>query len=99
MATGKGRRNVKDRGVALDGGDIDYGTDGFIGSAVSALSEAALKLRLASFALDDERQEWNEGTFEPFDVGAVTGALDLLATQVEALTTQTRRIRKRVREV
>jgi hypothetical protein len=93
------RRNVKDRGVALDGGDIDYGTEGFVGAAVQLLSDAALKLRLAAFALDDEQEEWTEGTFEPFEAGMVTGALDLLALQVEGMATQARRLRKRVREV
>lgn len=93
------RRNVKDRGVALDGGVIDYGTEGFMGAAVRSLSDAALKLRLAAFALDDEQEEWTDGTFEPFDVGMVAGALDLLATQVEGMATQARRLRKRVHEV
>ena len=79
----------------------DYDADKEFGAAIKALSEAAWRLRCASYAVDELIASLPPGTSipSPYEGGAVVATTDLLVDQIEALGTQTRRLRKRARNI
>lgn len=81
--------------------------DGRLRDAIKALHEAAWHLRVASYSLEEECAGLPSGLpsadslayRRALELGACMASADTLAAQVEAIGTQTRRLRKRAREI
>ena len=82
-------------------GSEQYDADKQFGAAIKALQEAAWRLRLASNAVDELMASLPPGTSipSPYEGGAVVATADVLTDQIDALSTQTRRLRKRARNI
>ncbi len=82
---------------------FELDADGEFGEAIKALKEAAWRLHMASYQLEEEYARLPPPTSRPMELGMEVGACvalaGLLGAQVEAIGTQTRRLRKRAREI
>jgi hypothetical protein len=84
------------RGAASRG---DLSADREFAAAVKALSEAAWLLRVASCDLEQERQGSAQLSVDHAEqVGVCLGMAHVLAAQIDAIGTQTRRLRKQAHE-
>ena len=88
------------------GSEGEYDADRELGEAMKALREAAWRLRIASYALEERFRGRGSLAFPEVyrgellqDVGASIAIADLLATQIDAIGAQTRRLRKRARNI
>ena len=87
------------RGQRASGEEVELDADGELAAAIAALKEAAWRLRMASYNLEEEHAGLSPSVYRPMELGAVVALADLLGGQVEAIASQARKLRKRAREV
>lgn len=82
---------------------VELDADGEFGAAIKALQEAAWRLRMASYNLEEEHAHLPPSTmdrpYRPMELGACMASAELLAMQIDAVSTQARRLRKRARDI
>ena len=77
-------------------------TDQHLAAAIKASREMSWHLLMASYQLEEEHRSLpnaTHATYRPVEVGACVATAELLATQVDAIGTQTRKLRKRARNI
>lgn len=82
--------------------EVDLDGWGELGEAITALREASWRLGMASYKLEEDGVAPSTATpsvRHAMEVGACVALAEALATQVEAIASQARKLRKRAREV
>ena len=87
------------KGERAGGEEVELDADGELAAAIAALKEAAWRLRMASYNLEEEHAGLSPSVYRPMELGACVALADVLATQVEACASQARKLRKRAREI
>jgi hypothetical protein len=89
MAKGKGEAQVV----------FELDADGHLREAIKALQDAAWHLRVASYGLEEEYARVPSATYRPMELGACVAVTEALGVQVDAIASQTRKIRKRAHDI
>lgn len=72
---------------------------GELGAAIAALKDAAWRLSMASFKLEEDGAMPSPSVRRAMEVGACMAVAESLREQVESLATQARKLRKRARDI
>jgi hypothetical protein len=83
----------------MAGGMDELDADQHLAAAIKASREMSWHLLMASYQLEEEHRSLPQATYRPVELGACVATAELLATQVDAIGTQTRKLRKRARNI